>query len=439
MKTATITPVGRTVLDNGLAILVRPHARSRSVAIHLVLQAGAAFDPEGGAGLASFVAMLLDRGAGDLTAREIAAGFDRLGAPYHAGARRDTIDVECRCLPGHLEEILGRLRLLVGSPTFPGDEVERARGLILTSLAERAQDTAAMAEEALHETLFPVGHPYHAPRIGRRDSIGTIGQADLRRFHARAFRPRGAVLALAGAIRTGEATAMAAREFDGWKDAAGGAGSLPGSRSAPSGRPVFPDPPRPDRLIAVRRRIEGKTQSDIAIGFPGLRRDDPGLVPAMVFNCVLGEFGIGGRLGREVREKAGLAYYAFSRFAPGLGPGPLTVRSGVTVEKVDRAVALIDRTLAQVARRGFRPAEVNDAKTSLAASVPREMETNVAAAATLAHAEFYGQGIDFPDRLPGLIGAVTRRQVEETADRFLTPGRQVQVIAGPDTSAKTRA
>jgi predicted Zn-dependent peptidase len=111
----------------------------------------------------------------------------------------------------------------------------------------------------------------------------------------------------------------------------------------------------------------------------------------------------------------------------------------VTVDKVERAVALIDRTLAQVARRGFRPTEVNDAKISLAASVPREMETNVAAAATLAHAEFYGQGIDFPERLPGLIGAVSHRQVEETADRFLTPGRQVRVIAGPDAPPKRRA
>jgi zinc protease len=417
----------RAVLDNGLVVVARPQPRSRSVAIHLVLQAGAAFDPDGREGLAGFVAMLLDRGAGDRTAREIALGFDRLGATFQAAVRRDTIGIECRCLPGHLEEVLGRLGILVASPTFPADEVERARGLILTALAERAQDTAAVAEETLLETLFPAGHPYHAPRLGRRAAIEAIGRDDLRRFHARQFEPGGAVLALAGVLDPGIATAAVERTFGAWRGAPDRRGSAP----ARPGRPVFPAPPPPDRLIAVRRTLEGKSQADIALGFPGLRRDDPGLVPAMVFNCVLGEFGLGGRLGREVREKAGLAYYAFSRFAPGLGPGPLTIRSGVTAAKVDRAVALIDRTLAQVARRGFRPAEVRDARTSLAASVPREMETNDAAAATLALAEFYGQGIDFPDRLPGLIRAVTQAQVEDCSRRHLTPGRQVRVIAGP--------
>jgi zinc protease len=429
MKASAAAPTTRTVLDNGMVVIARSQPKSRSVAIQLVLQAGAAFDPAERAGLATFVAMLLDRGAGDLAAREIALGFDRLGATFEAGARRDTIGVECRCLPGHLEEILGRLALIVASPTFPGDEIERARGLLLTALAERAQNTAAVAEEALLETLFPAGHPYHAPRAGRRASIEATGAEDLRRFHARHFRPAGAILALAGAIHPGAAAAGVARAFGSWRPAAGPDGS-----PAPAARPVFPDPPSPDGLITIHLPIEGKSQSDIAIGFPGLRRGDPALIPAMVFNCALGEFGLGGRLGREVREKAGLAYYAFSRLAPGLGPGPLTIRSGVTVAKVDRAVALIDRTLAQVARRGFRPAEVRDARASLAASVPREMETNVAAAATLADAEFYGQGIDFPDRLPGLIGKVTHDQVVDCVRRYVTHGRLVRVIAGPRTA-----
>ncbi len=431
---APAIPTLRTVLGNGLVILARPHPKSRSVALHLVLQAGAAFDPAGRSGLAAFAATLLDRGAGDLTAQEIASGFDRIGATFQAAARRDTLEVECRCLPDHLEEILGRLRLLTESPTFPEDEVGRARGLTLTMLAERAQDTAAVAEETLQGTLFPEGHAYHAPRLGRRDSVEAIGRADLERFRARLLRPRGAVLALAGAIGAGAATTIAARVFGDWENDARSAATSTSAAGRPlfPERPFFPDPPRPDRAIVVRRPIPGKTQSDLAIGFPGLRRNDPGLVPAMVFNCVLGEFGIGGRLGQEVREKAGLAYYAFSRFAPGLGPGPLVVRSGVTVDKVERAVALIDRTLAQVVRRGFRPAEVRDAKTSMSASVPREMETSVAAAATLAAAEFYGLGIDFPERLPGLIAAVTHRQVEAAARRHLTTGHQVQVIAGPE-------
>jgi zinc protease len=415
----------RVRLDNGLVVVARENRASRSVAARLVLEAGSAFDPPGKAGTAALVARLLDRGAGGLSARQIADGFDFIGASYTARAFKDSIEIEVRLLAEHLDDVLERLRLLAAEPAFPSEEVERERGQALTAIAERDLDTAAVVEDALAAALYRPGHPYQAPGIGTRESVRRIGRQDLADLHARRFGPSGAILVLAGDVDPDRAVGRAAAIFGAW---AGG----PGER-----RSAIPDAPPPERAVTVVRPIPGKTQADLALGFAGPRRLSPDLPAVLVLNSVLGEFGLGGRLAKAIRERAGLAYYAFSHCSPGLGPRPIVVRAGVAPESVRRAADLARRTVEAVARRGVTPAEVADSRRALAASVPLRLESNHGAAAFLADSEFQGLGVDYPERLPGLFAAVRRQEVEEAARRYLMLGRHVLVVAGPDVGPET--
>jgi zinc protease len=407
-------------LDNGVLLIARENRAARSVALRVVMEAGCAFDPSGKEGTAALLSDLLDRGAGSLSAEAIAEGFEFLGASYVARTRRDTLDVEVRLLSEHLPRILERLRLLLVEPTFPEEELRREKESALTAIAERDQDTASVAEETLAAALFPAGHPYHSPRLGTRESIRGIGRDDLRAFHQARVRPGGTILVLAGDLDPGRALDKAAAVFGSWRDGA------PAARRA-----AIPEALPPRAPVTIVRPIEGKSQADIALGFVGLARRSPDFPAAMVLNNVLGEFGLGGRLGRAVRERAGLAYYSYSHFAAGLGAGPYLVRAGVESARVPQAVALIKRTLERTVRGGLKPAELKDSKLSLSASVPRHMETNPEAAAFLADAVFYELGLDYPDRLPALIEAVEKREAEAVAGRYLTLGRHVLVVSGP--------
>ena len=411
----------RQELDNGLVVVARPNRAARSIAARLVFEAGAAFDPPGKAGTSSLVARLLDRGGGGLSAEAIAEGFERLGVSYVARAQGDTLDVEVRLLAEHLPEVLRRLRPVVAEPAFPEEEVRREVGQTLSALAEREQDTGAVAEDALAAALFPPGHPYREPAVGTRASVPRIGAADLAAFHRERVGPSGSILALAGDIDPDRAIALAADHFGDWTTGRGA-----------TGRATIPDPPMPEREVTLVRRVEGKTQADLVLGMlPGLRRNSPDLPAALVLNNAVGEFSMGGRLGAAIRDREGLAYYVYSTFEAGLGAGPLAVRAGVAPDAVRRALDLIRRTLEAVRRRGLKPSEIRDSKQSLAASVPRRLETNPGAARTLADCEFYGLGLDYPERLPSLIRAVERDQVAAAAHRYLTLGRHALVVAGP--------
>ncbi len=411
----------RTRLDNGLVLLARRNRAARSVAIRLAFEAGSAFDPPGRAGLAALLAQLLDRGAGELSGEAIAERFDALGVAFLARARRDSLDLEARFLPEHLSEVLARLQLIAAVPTFPETEVRREREQMLTVLAERDQDTGEVAEEALSAALFPAGHPYHASALGTRHSVEAIGRSDLVAFHGRRVGPTGAVLALAGDLDPKALIERATRAFGSWP--AGGSGET---------RTAIPEPPLPAAPGTIVKALGGKTQADIALGIlPGVRRLSPDLQPALVMNHVLGEFSMGGRLGNAVRERSGLAYYARSHFAAGLGHGPLVARAGVAPGSVARAVGLIRKTIDAMHRRGPTLAEIRDARQALAASLPRRLETNPGIVTFLAECEFHGLGIDYPDRLPGLIRTVTREQAREAAARYLDLDRHVLVVAGP--------
>ncbi|HEU4401693.1 MAG TPA: pitrilysin family protein [Candidatus Polarisedimenticolia bacterium] len=420
-RPSTRPAVRRAVLENGLVVIARENRASRSITVRLLVEAGAAFDPQDRAGTAALVALLLDRGAAGLTAETIAEEFDFLGAGFRAQTRGDWLEVETRLLSDHLPRLLERIRLLVEQPAFPEPEVRREKTKILTAIGERDQDTASVAEITLAATLFPEGHPYHAPAIGTRATVERIGRDDLMTFHRSRFGPTGGILAIVGDLDPDRSIERAAAVFGSWP------------RSGSGGRrATIPDPPRPAQPVIVVRPVEGKTQADIALGIlPGLRRLSPDLPAALVLNSLVGEFSLGGRLGTAIREQAGLAYYCYSHFEAGLGAGPFVARAGVAPDKVVRAWRMLRRILEGVRRRRPTTAEIKDSKQALAASIPRRLETNHAAAAFLADCEFHGLGLDYPERLPSLIEAVDRAQVESAADRYLTLGPHALVVAGP--------
>lgn len=112
------------------------------------------------------------------------------------------------------------------------------------------------------------------------------------------------------------------------------------------------------------------------------------------------------------------------------------VRAGVNPVNVARAIASIDEEIARMARAGVTPSELTDAKRYLIGSMPRMLETNGGIAGFLHTADYFGLGLDFDQRLPALLDAVTLDDVHEVARTFLAPDRAAIVVAGPPAGAE---
>ena len=124
-----------------------------------------------------------------------------------------------------------------------------------------------------------------------------------------------------------------------------------------------------------------------------------------------------------------MAYYAFSAFDANVGEARLSC-ARVSTRNVERAIASIDEESAHGARR-VTPDELADYKQFLIGSMPRTLETNAGIASFLQSAEFFGLGLDYDLRLPGLLDARDARRGPRRRAALLHPDRAALVVAGP--------
>jgi zinc protease len=420
-----LTPV-RESLDSGAVVIVQEAFATPSVAINATFLTGSNDEPEELCGLAHLMGRVIDRGTERRSADTIAETLDERGVTLHVATTRHTTTITCTCLAEDFDDLLTLVIDVARRPTFPEDELAKRRAESITALRQDADNPAVRAGEALSALLYGGDHPYGRPPKGTIASLERIDRAAVAAFHARHMRPSVLSIVIAGDVDAQRAIERANDQLEGW-----------------SGRPASPIVVPPPALPPIRRErrigMPGKAQSDIAYGFTTISRLDPRFYAYSVMNNILGQFGLGGRLADNIRERQGMAYYAFSSFEPSFGEGPLVVRAGVDPRNVQRALDAIDMEVRLLAQGGPIPAEVEETRGYLIGSIPRQLETNDSIATFLQSCEQFGLGLDFDRRLPELIQGVTTEDIRSAAAEVLSPERAAVAIAGPDVTTEASA
>ena len=409
---------GRTQLDNGLVVLAKESRVTPAVAILVTIRAGSRFDPAASPGVAFFVSRTLDRGTSTRSAAEIADSLENRGVSLALGISRHVLSLSCMCLREDLDVVLGLIADILMHPAFPDGEVETKRGEIITFIRQDEDNPASVASEQLLDLLYGPNHPFGRRARGTLASVAAIDAAALRSFHQHRIRPSVTSLVMVGDVAVEHAAAAAERSFGSWRGSA---------EDAPALVPADAATERRVRVVPMMN----KAQADIAYGFTTITRADPHYYSYWLMNNILGQYSLGGRLGDSIREQQGMAYYAYSAFDADLIPGPLIVRAGVNPANVERAVASIDAELTRMADSGPTDNELAESRQYLIGSLPRNLETNGAIAGFLQSVEFFGLGLDYDQRIPALLSAVTRDEVHEAARRVLDPAKATVVVAGP--------
>jgi len=417
-----ITPeaVTRSALQNGLVVLAREQRGSGLVAVHGYVRAGAMFDGER-PGLARYTSSLLQRGTRTRTSQEIAETLESMGASLGVFSDMEVTALGLRVLREDARAALEILAEILEHPAFLAAEVEKTRGELITGLRVAQQDTRHVAERAFRALAFPSGHPHARVADGDEGVIQALTPADLAAFHAQYIRPEATILAVVGDLGVAEVLDLIGQLFSAW----------------PRGG-VWQGPPLPPLVTpaAPRRaevRLAGKMQSDVILGAAGITRSDARYYETMVANLILGQIGLMGRLGESVRERQGMAYYAYSDMRAGLLAGPWWVRAGVHPRNEERAVDSIIEELRAFQEAGPADEELRDARDFLIGSLAVRLETNSGIAQMLADIELFNLGLDYVARYPGIIRGLRGDAVTAAAARFPLTAYSL-AIAGPPQS-----
>lgn len=419
--------IARQQLPNGILVLARPNFNSPSIAMSGYLLTGALNDPPDKLGLSDFTSLALMRGTQRRNFQEIFDALESAGASFGYNGGTHTTGFGGKALAEDLPLLMQILSDTLREPTFPAEHVERLRAQLLTHLAIQAQDTGDMASQ-LFDRIVYAGHPYALPEEGTPETIRVIQPADLAWFHRQHYGPQGMVITVVGAVEPQKVIELVAYYLGDWENP---------KQTAP-----MPLPPAPvlSRTIREHAVIPGKSQADMILGAPGPQRSDPEFFAAAVGNSILGQFGMYGRVGDVVRERNGLAYYAYSSLSGGIGPGPWYLAAGTDPKNMERVIDLVRQEIRRFTTEPVSPQELEDNQANFIGRLPLSLESNTGVAAAVINLERYQLDMDYYLKYPDLVRAVTPEQILETSRRFLDPERLGIATAGPElpSSRKSR-
>jgi zinc protease len=403
----------RSVLDNGLTLLVAERPEIPMVVITVLIKAGSAQDPEGKEGLANLTALLLTRGTKAHEALVLAEELDFLGASLSAHADYDSTTLTLTMLRKNLKAASGLLTEVLVSPTFPSEELDKKRLETFGYLKTREEDPGWIAQKTFLETLY-TDHPYGWIIEGEEKSLATITRADVVAFHQTYYRPNNVIVACAGSISQAEATTLFAERLADWQ-----------SEEIPHRSWSEPALPQNSAVITHNKEV---SQANVILGHQGIARNNPDYYAVSVMNYLLGGGGFESLLMRRIRGELGLVYHVSSEFSARKHPGPFSIvlqtKNASAKQALQEALQVVQKFIDE----GATEQDLARAKAFLINSFPLRLASNSSVAGLLPLLEFYDLGLDYPDRYAGLIDQVTLEKVREVAKSYLQPEHLLKVV-----------
>ncbi len=393
----------RSVLENGLIVLVTENPTADIVAARLFIDAGSRHEQPNQAGLSHLVASLLTKGTPTRTSQDIAAQVESIGANLGVSSTPDYFLVNVKTVSPDFEELLTLAAELIQSPTFPETELVLERKLTLQAIRARQEQPMAIALQQLRKAIHP-HHPYGQPGLGTLETIPQIQREDLCQFHQQYFRPNTAVLSIAGNITVEAALELTQNLFKSWQPTA----------TTPVPAPSLTSGANPVQVM----KTQPTQQSIVMLGYPAPTVHDanyPALKLLYTYLCS----GLSSRLFTELREKQGLAYEVSGFYPSRLNPSHFGVYLGTASENTALALSLLKAELQRLSEQMLSEAEVNATKSKLLGQYALGKQTNHQIANLYGLYEYLQLGADYDYQFVQSIQSITPVQLQQVAQQYL--------------------
>lgn len=395
VRAARATPVGRTVLPNGLTLLVTESPAEDMVAVELLVKVGLVEEKTNMAGVTRLVQEILKERISDDETLELS------GSLLKVETEPDYARISLLTTTEHFPNLLATLGQALANRTFTQAELDEARRTVIDDL-DNQQGAFPQLYEIFRQTFYRY-HPYRKSDRGSKLALERLDPTVLSQYFDTYYVPNKMVLSVAGRVDRLKLVERVRQEF----------GTL-----ANRDQRLLEIPWEPK---ASEKEIQLSASSSIGwlfIGFPAPSVASQDYAAMRLIHAILGD-GLSSRLFTEIREKKGLAYELGSVYPNLRGPSHLLTYIITKPSDAGRARDLLVKEVERLKKERVSADELVDARRKVVGKYLLERETNQGKALNVAIAEIIGLGYEYDVSFLKELEKVTPMRLQEVATRYL--------------------
>ena len=367
----------------------------------------------------SLLANVLDKGTRQRDRFAIAEALEGRGAQISFYADGLRMGFSGRALRDDLEDVLAILAEQLRDPALDPDEVQKAVVRAEAGVRRSRESTGAQAGGALARRLYGPAHPNYVLHPDREsEAIAAVTSERLRALHDAHVGPDRLTIAFVGDVPLDATEAAIAETLGGW---------------TPHGRePAYEPSASPEPVGRTAVEMADRRNLDVRLGHPvALRRDSPDFLATYAAVYALGG-NFSSRLMQTIRDEQGLTYgIGASLGAPSVDyDGHVRVNVTLSQENVEHGTEAVRREVAAFVEDGVPEDVLGPVRTTLAGLHVVGMATTAGLAARLLVNAERGFDVDYLDRYPDLVRALTPDEVTEALRRHVRPSELHEAVAG---------
>jgi zinc protease len=362
-------------------------------------------------------------GTKTLSAADFNEKVDFMGSSIAISPSRDFSIAAFSSLRKYQADTLHLLAQILLVPGLRDADIQRKQAEQIAGIKSSEEEPGYTASVAFTRMIFG-DTPYGHPTTGSSDAVAKLKPEDVREFYRHYYRLGSAIIGVAGDVNAKEIKAALETELTG-----------PQGQVAPQPEPATQAVAPGIHLQLIDRNV---AQANIYMGCNGIARSNPDYYKLQVMNYILGGGGFASRLMKVVRSKAGLVYSISSGFQAGKFPGAFLVGLQTKNTSANDAIQLILQQLREIQQKPVSAAELDSAKRYLIGSFPLKLDRQGEIVGFMLETEIYGLGLDYAERYPKIIAAITTADVQAVAQKYLHPDAIDLVAVANQGQAKIR-
>nr|WP_298877600.1 pitrilysin family protein [uncultured Mogibacterium sp.] len=338
-------------LDSGVRLALNSMDSVRSVSIGIWCNNGSVNEKDEEQGISHFIEHMLFKGTKDRDHFQIVNEIDKLGGQMNAFTSKECTCFYVKCLDEHFRTTADVLSDMICNPTFPADELEKEKGVVIEEINMNADDPDDVAFDILEDNVYR-GMGMSHPVLGTKETVSSFTHDKLNEYYFDHYTRDEIIVSVAGSFNKDEV-------IDYFKDKFY---NLKVRRDIETDKNI--SELSDGGYIEVNKEIE---QAHIAMGIRLFPASDSRRYPMMLLCNLLGG-GMSSRLMQNVRVKKGLAYSVYSMTGFYSHTGLFVISAGVAKDKVDEALEAIKDELDRLKGDDISIEEFQSSKEQLKSS-----------------------------------------------------------------------